>query len=290
MLWTAPSPLDYFGTLVADDDQFALTEAALALAQDDHPELDTQAVLAELDGHARTVRARLEASAGDLVKVRQLHHHLYVELGLSGNVNDFYSPANSHLHEVLRTRRGIPISLAVIYLELAGQLGLRAFGLSFPGHFLIKLRLPLGDAVIDPLNGSSLSRNELEERLEPYLRRGRDWGVEGAGRPAAALAPFLVPAMPREIIARMLRNLEAVHRSNEDLPRMLQVQQRLVRLQPDEWDWRRDRGLTLAKLGQTEAAIEDLALYLRHTLGGEDRARVSAQLEALREAGPPRWH
>jgi regulator of sirC expression with transglutaminase-like and TPR domain len=290
MLWTAPTPLDYFASLVADDDHFALTEAAVALAQDDNPELDTLSVLATLDAHAQAVRLRFEKPAGDLHKLRQLHHYLYVDLGLAGNVNDFYSPANSHLHEVLRTRRGIPISLAVIYLELAGQLGIDAHGLSFPGHFLIKLRLPLGDAVIDPLNGSSLSRQELEDRLEPYLRRGRDWGIEGAGVPADWLAPFLVPSGPREIISRMLRNLEAVHRSNDDLPRMLQVQQRLVVLQPEEWDWRRDRGLTLAKLGQTEAAIADLALYLSHARSLDDRARVSAQLEALREAGPPRWH
>lgn len=290
MLWTAPTPLDYFASLVADDDQFALTEAAVALAQDEHPDLDTQSVLATLDAHAQAVRTRLDKPAGELHTLRQLHRYLYTDMGLAGNVNDFYSPANSHVHEVLRVRRGIPISLAVIYLELAGQLGLEAHGLSFPGHFLIKLRLPLGDAVIDPLNGSSLSRQELEDRLEPYLRRGRDWGVEGAGVPPDLLAPFLMPASPREIIARMLRNLEALHRSNNDLPRMLQVQQRLVVLQPFEWDWRRDRGLTLARLGQTEAAIEDLALYLRHARSVEDRAKVSAQLEALREAGPPRWH
>jgi regulator of sirC expression with transglutaminase-like and TPR domain len=213
-------------------------------------------------------------------------------MGLAGNVNDFYSPANSYLHEVLRTRRGIPISLAVIYLELAGQIDLDAHGVSFPGHFLVRLRLPLGDALIDPLNGQSLSRQELETLVEPYAQRSRehrDWGLEGAGMPADWLAPFIEPTEPREIVSRMLRNLEALHRTAEDWPRLLQVQQRLVTLLPEDWSWRRERGQTLARLGQNAAAIEDLSCYLRHQRGGRDRAHVQAQLEALRESGPPRW-
>ena len=88
----------------------------------------------------------------------------------------------------------------------------------------------------------------------------------------------------------MLRNLASIHRSHGDLPRLLQTQQRLVVLQPAEWDWRRDRGETLAQLGQTDAAIDDLAEYLRHAHDASDRGRVAAQLEALRDAGPPRWH
>lgn len=297
MLWTPPTPLDYFAALVADDAGLPLTEAAISLAQDEDAALDVQAVLAELDAHAVKLNARFDADAGPLQRVRALHRYLYEDLALTGNVNDFYSPANSFVHQVLRTRRGIPISLAVVYLELAGQCGLDAAGLSFPGHFLVKLKLPLGDAVIDPLNGQSLGRDELEQRLGPYLRRNRDiarqWGVEGAGlAPDApdALATFLVPATPREILTRMLHNLESVYRSAEDLPRTLQVQQRLVVLQPQALDSRRDRGLTLARLGQTEAAIEDLALYLRHSRASTDRVQVQARLDALREAGPPRWH
>ncbi|MDP4300967.1 SirB1 family protein [Leptothrix discophora] len=293
MLWTAPTPLDYFASLVADDDQFALTEAAASLAQDEDPTLDIQAVLATLDAHAQAVLKRLARDAEPLERVRALHQYLYVDMGLGGNVNDFYSPSNSWLHEVLRTRRGIPISLAVIYLELAGQIGLDARGVSFPGHFLIRLRLPLGDALIDPLNGQSMSRQELETLVEPYAQRSRehrDWGLEGAGMPSDWLMPFIEPAEPREIVSRMLRNLESLHRAAEDWGRLLKVQQRLVTLLPDDWSWRRERGQTLARLGQNAAAIEDLACYLRHQRGGRDRAHVQAQLEALRESGPPRWH
>lgn len=297
MLWTAPTPLDYFETLVADDSSLPLLEAAISLGQDEVADLDVQSVLAHVDRLAATLRARLDAAAGPLQRVRALHQYVYEELGLAGNANDYYNPGNSYIHQVLDSRRGIPISLAVIYLELAAVVGLSATGVSFPGHFLVRLQLPLGDAVIDPLNGQSLGRDELEQRLSPYLRRHRDasraLGAEAAGRvPDASdiLAPYLKAATPREILARMLHNLEAVHRGTEDLPRLLQVQHRLVALLPDAWDIRRDRGLTLARLGQTEAAIEDLALYLHHSRATADRPRIKAQLDALRESGPPRWH
>lgn len=290
MDWTAPTPLDYFAALVAEDDSLSLTEAAIAVAQADDPGLDTQGVLADLDRLAARLKARLPQDASALQRLRALHHYFFQELGFAGNVNDFYNPANSHVHEVLATRRGIPITLAVIYLELAGQIGLKARGVSFPGHFLIKLSLPLGDAVVDPLTGQSLSRGELEERLEPYLDGGEALGFEGAGRVGDPLALFLKPAPPREIVARMLRNLASIHRHEGDLPRLLQVQQRLVLLQPEEWDWRRDRGETLAQLGQTEAAMADLREYLRRMPQASDRGRITARLEALRDAGPPRWH
>jgi regulator of sirC expression with transglutaminase-like and TPR domain len=297
MLWTAPTPLDYFETLVADDTSLPLLEAAISLGQDEVASLDVQAVLAQVDRLCATLRARLDAEAGPLQRVRALHRYLYEELGLRGNVNDFYNPDNSYIHQVLESRRGIPISLAVIYLELAAAVGLSATGVSFPGHFLVRLKLPLGDAVIDPLDGQSLGRDELEDRLGPYLRQrretGRGLGAEAAGRVPDAqdvLAPYLKAATPRDILARMLHNLEAVHRDADDLPRLLQAQQRLVVLLPDAWDVRRDRGLTLARLGQTEAAIEDLALYLHHSRATTDRLRIKAQLDALRESGPPRWH
>jgi regulator of sirC expression with transglutaminase-like and TPR domain len=284
MDWTAPTPLDYFTSLVAQDSGFALTEAAVALGQYETPELDVLGVLHEIDALAHRLVPRLAPDAGPLTRLRQLHHFFYEELGFAGNVNDYYSPANSLLHEVLRTRRGIPISLAVIYLELAGHIGLRAHGVSFPGHFLIKLELPRGEVVIDPMSGHSLSREALEERIESYLRGD-------ARARAAMLARFLRPASARELIARMLRNLEAIHRETEDWPRLLAVLQRMVVLLPDECEWRRDRGLALEHLGDGDAAIADLAHYLSQVgPQASDRASIVQRLARLREAGPTRWH
>lgn len=230
----SPSPLDYFAALVSDDDSLSLTEAAGAIAMAEHPGLDPAALQTELDQLAQRLRQRLPADAGAVQRVRALHQFFYRDLGFGANANDQRDPGNSHLHTVLQRRRGLPIALAVLYLELAGQIGLQADGISFPGHFLVKLHLPLGEAVIDPVDGRSLTRTELEERLEPYLdpvaRRDPARGL-GAG---ALLSEYLQPASPREILSRMLRNLARLHSEHRDLPRLLQIQQRQVVLEPDD--------------------------------------------------------
>ncbi|PXW94176.1 regulator of sirC expression with transglutaminase-like and TPR domain [Sphaerotilus hippei] len=282
MRWTVPTPLDHFAALVGTDDGFPLTEAAVAIAMAEHPALDVQGVLAELDGLALRLQRRIPADASAEQRVRLLHRFFFDELGFSGNANDFYSVRNSHVHEVLRTRRGIPITLAVIYLELATQIGLRVQGVSFPGHFLVRLSLPEGDAVMDPLTGESLSREAIEEWAAPFLERQRpEAGLGSAGR-AEMLRHLLAPATPREIIARMLRNLEALHQSSDDPAKVLPIQQRLVALLPSEWSRRRDRGYTLADLGQTQEAIDDLSAYLDRAGDAADLAQVRAHLMTLR--------
>ena len=115
------TPLQYFASLVAEDDGLSLTEAAVAVAQDEHPSLDPQTVLWEIDELADRLKRRLPADAMPLQRLRLLNHYFFNELGFAGNVNDYYDPGNSYLHVVLLTRRGIPITLALIYLEMAQQ-------------------------------------------------------------------------------------------------------------------------------------------------------------------------
>lgn len=278
------STLDYFEMLVTDDEDFALTEAAVAIAQDEYPSLDTQAVLAEIDHIADRLRRRIPADCAPTQRLRLLQRYFYGELGFAGNVNDYYSPRNSYLIDVLRTRRGIPISLAVIYIEVAHQVGLPVQGVSFPGHFLVKLHVSGGDVVIDPMTGQSLSREELDERLAPF--RGR------AGRRGAqvSLAAALQAATPREIVARMLHNLQEIHRQAGDWLRLLAVQERLVRLLPGDPAQRRDRGLALAELGRVDAAIDDLQAYLQQARQAGDHDEIRRRLDALKAAGPTLWH
>lgn len=280
-----PTPLEYFASLVADDAHFALTEAAISLAQDEVPALDAQMVLAEIDAVAQTLKRRIPADVVPVQKLRFLNRYFFQELGFAGNVNDYYASANSYLHEVLRTRRGIPISLAVLYIELAMQIGLTARGVSFPGHFLVKVKMPQGEVVIDPFTGQSLSRDELDERLMPYKRR------QGLlGEFDMPLGLFLQSASPREVLARMLRNLKEIHRSAEDWPRLLAVQQRLVVLLPRDWDERRDRGLAQAELGVWDAAADDLDAYVEHSPQAEDRSAIAERAAELRAQGRPRLH
>jgi len=279
------TPLQYFASLVAEDAGLALTEAAIAVAQDDEPGLDPQGVLAEIDAMAERLKRRLAADAMPMQRLRLLNHYFFSELGFAGNVNNYYDPGNSYLHRVLQTRRGIPISLAVLYIELATQVGLTARGISFPGHFLVKLRMPQGEVVIDPFSGHSLSREELDERLAPYRRQqGLVGGFE------VPLGLFLQAASSRDVLARLLRNLKEIHRSAGDWVRMLAVQQRLVILLPEAWEERRDRGLAYAELGQYLLALDDIEAYLRQRPEADDVRALAARADELRRSGSPRLH
>jgi regulator of sirC expression with transglutaminase-like and TPR domain len=281
----APTTLQYFAALVADDATLPLLEAAVAVAQDMHPGLDTQAVLAEVDGFAATLRRRLPPDAGALQRLTLLNRYFFGELGFAGNVNDYYDPANSDLSAVLARRRGIPITLAIVYLELATQLGLTAVGVSFPGHFLVKLSMPQGEVVIDPFSGQSLSREELDERLLPYRRQQ---GL--VGDDDVPLGLFLQAAPARDVIARLLRNLKEIHRSSGDLPRLLAVLERLVILLPDDGRERRDRGLVYAELGRLDRAGDDVAFYLAACPDEPDAPLLRRRLAEWRAQPRPHLH
>ena len=270
------SVLDYFATLVADDDSLPLTETAISLAQDAYPDLDLEAVLAELDELALRLKRRLPEAADLAERIGALNRFFFRELGFAGNLNDYYDPDNSHLHVVLKRRRGIPISLAVLYLELGEQIGVPVKGVSFPGHFLLRVTLPEGDVMLDPTTGQSLSESQMVDMLEPYISHTE----QSVGN---ALRMLLQPATPREIVARMLRNLKAVYLQTERWQRLLAVQQRLVVLLPGSIEEVRDRGFAYARLDYLRPALEDLERYLDDRPDAEDATTVESQLNELRQ-------
>jgi len=269
--------LDYFSALVQDDDIIPLFEAATAIAHDVEPELDLTSVQLELDTLVVRLKQRLPADASHLQKLRMLNHYFYNELGFSGNVNDYYSPDNSYLHRVIHSRRGIPISLAVLYMEIAQQIDLQVQGISFPGHFLMKLNIPAGQVVLDPFNGTSLSREELEERVQPYILQ-QDFPDD------FQLNAYLSAATARDILVRMLRNLKALFMQKENWQRLLQVQERLVILLPQDITEKRDRGLAFAHLECPQAALQDIEAYIEQRPYAMDTAALRARLPDLREA------
>src|SRR6187200_3334871 len=121
---SAPTPLEYFSSLAQSDEDFPLLEAAASLAQDEYPDLDVQQVLGDVDQLMARIKRRLPADASALQKLRLLNQFFFHDLNFGGNINDYYDPDNSYLNAMLKTRRGIPITLAVLWLELAGGLGL----------------------------------------------------------------------------------------------------------------------------------------------------------------------
>jgi regulator of sirC expression with transglutaminase-like and TPR domain len=276
--FSLPSPLQYFTSLVQSDEHFPLLEAAACIAQDDYPELDVQQVLGDVDQMLARLLRRLPADASALQKLRKLNQFFFQDLNFGGNVNDYYDPDNSYLNAVLRQRRGIPITLAVLWLELATGLGLNARGVSFPGHFMVKVNLPKGQVVIDPFNGQSLSREDLAERLEPFRQQP---GLSGEFDVPMGL--YLQSAAPRDIIARILRNLKEIHSAQEDWARLVAVQDRLIVLQPNAWVEYRDRGLAQAAQGAGGRAAADLEIYLAHAGNAQDIGIMAERLDQLRQ-------
>jgi regulator of sirC expression with transglutaminase-like and TPR domain len=277
--YTVPSPIEYFATLVQSDESFPLLEAAVSIGQDEYPDMDVQQVLGEVDQLLARLKRRVPADAVPLQKLRALNHFFFRDLSFRGNLNNYYDPDNSFIGVVLKTRCAIPITLAVLWLELAQGMGLAARGVGFPGHFMVKVNLPKGQVVIDPMDGQSLSREQLSERLEPFRRRS---GLVDEFEVPLGLYLQATPA--RDIIARMLRNLKEIYRTQEDWGRLLAVQERLVVLLPQAWAEYRDRGLAHAELGHTAQAVADLERYLTQVEEALDLDAIAARVAELRRA------
>jgi regulator of sirC expression with transglutaminase-like and TPR domain len=274
--------LDYFSTLVATEDPeegIPLTEAAMALAQDVYPALDLAETQSTIDRLAAALKSRIPADASGVQRLRALNNYFFTELGFTGNRNDYYDPDNSYLNRVLERRRGIPISLAVLYMEIGQQIGLALRGVSFPGHFLVKLKVRGGDIFLDPYTGQSLSREQLEERLAQFFdARGMDVPAD------IALIPSIQEAAPRDILIRMLRNLKNIYHDRKDFERLLEVQQRLIVLLPEVPSERRDRGLIFAQLECPRAALEDLSYYLLTQPDAPEVEEIRHTISVLRDA------
>jgi regulator of sirC expression with transglutaminase-like and TPR domain len=276
-----PTPLSYFASLVQSDEDFPVLEAAASLAQDEEPSLDVQQVLDDMARLLKKIKNRLPEDADDLTRLAVLTQVFYKDMGFGVNANDYYAPENSYLHEVLRTRRGLPISLAVLWLELAQGLGLQAQGVSFPGHFLVKVSLQGGLVVLDPLTGDSLGVENLSERLGPYREDVSVPSEADLDDGETPLGLYLQPCPPRDLLARMLRNLKEVFRSQEDWPRMLCVLDRLIVLLPEAWSEWRDRGLVLAELGRNTEALQDLQVYLQAEPQAPDHDALRHRIKEL---------
>ena len=250
-----------------------LAEAALLCAKDAYPDLDIRATLDDIERLGNTLAQRLPTDFSTTHRLIALNNYLFRELGFAGNHDQFYDPRNSFLNEVLARKTGIPITLSILYLEVGAQLGLKLKGVSFPGHFLVKVRVTGGELVLDPFaGGRSLSEEDLRERL-----------VQFAGEEAAKTLPledFLEPASPRQILARLLRNLKGIYLEGGELERALGVMNRLVILLPEAAEERRDRGRLFVKLECPRAAADDLAFYACAQAGAEDAAQVATELAA----------
>ncbi len=256
------------------EEELDLAEAALLIAQEERPEIDVAAYLRRLDELAAAVRARLPESPAPADLIQGLNTQLFREEGLVGNDSEYYDPCNSFLNEVLDRKRGIPITLSVIYLEVGRRLGLPLVGVGFPGHFLVKYSGATGDIVLDPFSGGvTLSQEELTQRL----RR-----MYGDTNPFLSQIPqLLTPASKKEILVRMLRNLKGIYLQQNDFSRALAAIERILLVAPDLAVEMRDRGAVHQRLGHLQAAVQDFRRYVQMAPDAEDAEAIRAMIPRM---------
>jgi len=269
----APGARERFAALVAPGVQeIDLAEAALWIAAEEYPDLDVAAYLARLDALAEQAAPALRAAGNLAARIEALNRFLFQEQGFAGNREEYDDLRNSYLNEVLDRRRGIPITLSLVYVEVARRLGLRAFGISFPGHFLAKV-VGGEETVVDAFFGRVLSRRECQERLEAVVASPVELRPE----------LHLRAATPRETLVRMLANLKHAGIRSGDTLRALGASERILLVEPGAVSELRERGLLYERLECYAAALADLRSFLERAPEDPSALGVRARILALEE-------
>lgn len=260
------------------EDQVDLARAALYMAQEDYPDLDIAAQLAVLDGMAQALREKLPKEHYPLKIIRALNHFLFDELGFQGNVSDYYDPRNSFLNEVLARRTGIPITLSLVYLELAKRIGFPMVGVGMPGHFLIRPTVDEMDLFVDPFHaGEVLFAQDCNDRFKQMF-----------GDAAQLNLRHLEPISPTAFIGRMLSNLKMIYLQRRDVPKALDAINRILMVDPESVTELRDRGLIYYQQGTLSKAYLDLEHYLYEkpdAIDAYEIRQVMHQIEQVQEEG-----
>jgi regulator of sirC expression with transglutaminase-like and TPR domain len=269
------TPLESFRQLVTAPGALPLLDCAAQVPLYADPKFVPGEVVRTVRSWGERLAQRVPADSSASNRLRLLNHFFFEELGFRGNAVQYYTPDNSHLHRVIEQRSGIPITLSLLYIEIGRAAGLRLFGVGFPGHFLVKLMLHDAAMLIDVFAGGlPLSEEDLRARLQAVAQDGETLPLE----------VYLRPASEREILARLLRNLKAIHWNAGEWAAAFEVQQRLVAVLPDEPAERRDRGLLYARLECPRAAVEDLVAYLSMHPSPPDAMQIRERLGRLQQA------
>jgi len=259
------------------EEEMSLAEAVLLIAQDEYPHLDIGAYLKRLDDLSRDVSARLSPGAPPENIIAAMNNLLFQEEGFAGNEKNYYDPRNSFLNDVLDRRLGLPITLSIVYIEVGQRLGLSLKGVSFPGHFLVKLKLEQGRVVLDPYSGGvSLSEQELRNRLHQSYGDQLD----------VPLDRLLASAGKKHILTRLLHNLKAIYLHTEEFTKTLFVIDRILLISPNLPEELRDRGLIYEHLECSQSALEDYRRYIELEPNAPDTRDIRSRLINLQKITP----
>jgi regulator of sirC expression with transglutaminase-like and TPR domain len=270
---TPATPATFEQLAALPDECIDVAVGAALIARDSYARLEVERVLERVDALAAPLASLGLARLAPAEQAARLSDHLYDEVGFRGNDQDYYDPKNSLLPDVLDRKLGIPITLALVYCEVGRRVGVRASGVSFPGHFLVRIDDAVSSGaptVVDPFFGG---RKLDEAALQRLLERA----VPGQ----TLSSEHLVAASPRTMLARMLINLKWIYATRGDFARALLALDRIISLTPDSVPALRERGLLAARLGAVEAARADLSRLLELVPQAPDAGSIRRQLEEL---------
>jgi regulator of sirC expression with transglutaminase-like and TPR domain len=255
-------------------DEAAISAAvgALLFARHEYPDMDADLYIGRLDAFGRSVARRLEGPRDPYQSVRRLNQLCFEEEGLIGDTRTYYDPRNSFLNEVMDRRRGIPISLSVIYLEVAARCALPIRGVPFPGHFIVKYDHPEAPLYIDPFNaGRLLSRDELRAMLARF-----------EGRDAVLRDAHLRASGPRDILFRMLVNLKRLYLEARSHDKVFWVTECLLAIDADSAEDVRDHGMAALGLRRYPEALASFMRYAALSPHADDVQRTMETIRDLR--------
>lgn len=256
------------------DEQICLEAAALYIALEEYPELDVAAYITRLDTIADTVQARLPPERYPLKVLQTINHHLFEELGYTGNRAEYYDPRNSFLNDVIDRRTGIPITLSLVYLAIAARLGFPMSGINMPGHFLIRPAVDEMEVFVDPFHrGEILFRQDCENLLATVFDRRVELRPE-----------YIEPVSNRQFLVRLLTNLKVIYITQKQFEKVLAALDRMLLLAPTLALEVRDRGLVNYRLSRPNAARNDFQAYLKLAPTAEDAEMIREILAELPES------
>lgn len=256
-----------------EENDWELDYAALLIAAEEYPHLEIEKYLEQLDAFALLAAAQDAPHADPLTRLKRLNRVLFDELHFRGNSEDYYDAHNSFFNNVIDRRLGIPITLSVVYIEVARRLGLRLFGVGMPGHFLVKYIDDEQTLLLDPFNGGRLL-------TEAQCRAMIEQTYEGA----LSFQPwFLYAVTKKQILTRMLQNLKGIYARAQDHHKTLAAIERVLLINPGLTAELRDRGLVYFGMGRYAAAQADLKEYLRRAPEAEDAKEINTRLAQLRQ-------
>lgn len=266
-----PAIQRFYQEIDQPDEQINLGKAALYIAQEEFPDLHPEEYLNALDEMAAEVLERLPERRYPLRVVKTINHYLFEDLGFVGNRDHYYDPNNSFLNQVIERRTGIPITLSVVYLEIAKRIDFPMVGIGMPGHFLIRPDFDDVGIFIDVFNqGEILFSEDCEAKLS-----------EVYGQDIKLKPQFLNPVNSRQILVRMLINLKAIYMNTREILKVVSVIERILLLFPEADHERRDRGILYYQLERWIEARQDLEIYLEKQPQAQDAIIIRQLLDRI---------